>query len=1778
MHRILVISDADQLKETINQLKTSKTTTKGKLTRQRTYLSSCLDSASAIDFCEMEMRFKSLSEIHAAFSEIIDHLIAYTKVKTEQEAYERELEVFESEYFKLQGEFKKVLDINHKIEDKQNVLVLKTDNGENFALNQCGHSKQNHLPEIKLPKFDGKFDHWLQFRELFDSIVLKADTPLKPAEKIQYLLGSLPEDISRTFETIQYSEEGFNVIWSELKDRFENKVVLVDKLISEMFKVKPVPKDSPEDLRRLIDSFTFNLNQLKLLGQEVDKWDMLIINLVKHRLDEDLRKSWDRWVLRFKKEANQNQQQLPTWKNMKDFLQDQYQVLEQSQYKKRPQSTKVSDSKVTPFKPVRNFHSSQENSNPSYVIKCSICKENHKTFKCPELEKLKTPQEKLKKVNEFKLCHNCLKLGHSKSSCTNQGVCFYCKEKHHSILCFKGNKSKPNENESKSIIISGHTWFNSGSKQVFLSTAIVNIEDRYGNLHKCRALLDSGSQSCFVSKGLAAELQLKKRPANVSVLGLNQNPVSVDGSIVTTVSSRVNNFHDSFMFLVVPEITDVIPSQKISIDPKIQVPAYIADNLADPFFHVPAKIDMIIGAEYFYDLLKPKTYIVENTQMKLRESVLGWIVTGTFQQTQNSNTIRCNFSSSTILNNMERDLRKFLEVESCETTKKAPTEEDEYCEKLYQETTYQNEDGRFVVTLPLKPNVIHLGSNESSATKRLLYMENKLKNDPEKREMYQEFLDEYESLGHMVEDSEPKDSNQIQYYLPHHAVMKPDSTTTRLRVVFDGSAKSETGLSLNDCLYAGPFYQKDVVAHLLKSKKFQIVFCGDIAKMYRQFLVNPSQTSIQKIKYRRNPESQILSMRLLTLTYGTAPAGWLATRCLKELAIIHKDTHPEAAESIDEDINVDDVLTGSDSKEKAAKLLKDIITILSSAQLKLRKFVSNCPEILEDIPSEDRIEIDEESTIKTLGIVWNPLQDTLSINLKSFDTSQPVSKRIVLSESVQIFNPTGEFNPIVVKAKIFLQTVFNLKIDWDTNLPDPMSQEWNKFRLELCDLPKIQIPRFVLIENHTEIQLHGFCDASEKAYGACIYLRSYDGRNLKSALLFAKSRVAPLYKQTLARLELCAAELLATIFQKVEEVMGIQYSKRILWSDSTITLSWISTPSNRLNTYVANRVSRIQSLTKNCHWRHIKGTQNPADILSRGCSPTDLAESTIWWNGPSFLRQPETQWPEDSFKIIEAVPETKPTVIPAFIAKNEYSWLDKLASKWNSVRPLQRVVAYCNRFVLKFRSKFQKSKPLNFPEIPTGPLKVSELQNGLKIVIRHFQKREFTVEYLKLEKGQEIDPKSRLKSLSPFFDQKDKLIRVGGRLQNTDYSFAFKHQILLPDCQFTTNLLQDLHYECLHVGQKSLLSIVRHRFWPLRARDKIRHICRHCIQCFKVNPSEIQQFQGQLPKDRFAFIHAFLYSGVDCAGPVLIKSGTSRNAPSQKAFIVLFICLATKAIHLELATSMSTESFLAAIDRFFSTRGLSNKMYSDNGSNFIGAAREFRELQELLNSEDHKTKIETHCSNKFVEWKFIPPRAPQFGGIWESAVKLTKYHLARVLGNSLLTFEEYYTVLKKVEAILNSRPLTPESDDPTDLRVLTPGHFLIGRPLISKPEENIAEVPMYRLTRLRRLQSYSQQMWKRFSDEYVHQLQQMSKNFKHQITINKGDMVLLKDESPSTLDWVVGRITNTYPGKDGIVRVVDVKTAKGEFRRPVTKIAKLPLEATKDTSHFSPAEDVVNAD
>ncbi|XP_062538332.1 uncharacterized protein LOC134206617 [Armigeres subalbatus] len=1025
-------------------------------------------------------------------------------------------------------------------------------------------------------------------------------------------------------------------------------------------------------------------------------------------------------------------------------------------------------------------------------------------------------------------------------------------------------------------------------------------------------------------------------------------------------------------------------------------------------------------------------------------------------------------------------------------------------------------------------------------------------------------MDEYARLGHMRKVEDFAKETVKRCYLPHHPVVKEASTTTKVRVVFDASCKTSSGVSLNEALLVGPVVQDDLRSIILRSRTKQILLVSDVEKMFRQILITPTDRALQTILYRFTPDEEVAVYELNTVTYGTKSAPFLATRTLQQLATDEEVRYPLAAKAILEDVYMDDVITGVNDISTAISLRIQLTRIMESGGFRLRKWSCNVPAVLEGVPTEDLaiqdntgVDLDPEQSVKTLGLTWMPASDTLRFQFQvpPLDLGSPLTKRQILSLIATLFDPLGLIGATTVSAKIFMQLLWTLRdangdrLGWDQPVPSTVGEAWQKFHGKLDFLNQIRVDRCVLIPNAVSVELHCFSDASEKAYGGCIYVRSQDvNGTIHVRLLSSRSKVAPLRSQSIPRLELCGALLLSQMYETVRNSIKMPVPT-FFWTDSTCVLRWIAAPPTTWTTFVANRVAKIQTLTEGWNWKHVRGVDNPADLISRGMLPDEIVHNDLWWKGPNWLQNVPEMWPSETTEDSrEGEEERRRTAVVCTLSSvGEFN--DSYLSKFGSFTDLIRRAAYWLRLMKLLRSSKDKRHRSGF-------LSTSELKAAEHTIIRNIQREVFDEEIKALKKNESVSRKSPLRWFHPYVDEEG-IMRVGGRLKNSRESESTKHPAVLPARhQFTRMLLKHYHERLMHAGPQLLLGVVRLQYWPLGGRNVVRQIVHQCIRCFRTKPSTIQQFMGELPSSRVTVSRPFSKTGVDYFGPVYIRPAPRRAA--VKAYVSLFICMCTKAVHLELVSDLSTEKFLQALRRFVARRGRPSDIYSDNGTNFVGARNKLSELFKLMKDREHHDQITSELAGDGIQWHFNPPSAPHFGGLWEAAVRSAKTHLLKVIGENVIAAEDFGTLLSQVESCLNSRPLTPLSDDPDDLEPLTPAHFLVGSSLQAIPEVELLSIPSNRLNNYQFIQQKLQQFWVRWRQEYLCQLQARTKRWKPAITVQKGQLVVIRDENLPPIRWKMGRIVAVHPGDDNVVRVVTLKTAAGELKRPVEKICVLP--------------------
>lgn len=1584
-------------------------------------------------------------------------------------------------------------------------LFTKEKSIENEITNTYNNVK---LPTLDLPSFDGNITQWHAFEDSFKALIHDNKT-LTDVQKLYYLRSSLTGEALASIKDLSTTSVNYQVAFEIIKNRFSNKRKIIYSHVDTILNIKSL------NLRSLINTIDQHMRCLQSLEVPVEKWDAIIVPIVLSKLDTKLIREWELHI-----NSSIQKHSLPSYKQLIEYLLE------------RSSAYSFSSNRQITYQKTPKIVTALAKQRPQ-TQSCVFCKENHLIYGCKNFL-AKTPSERLKWVKETKMCINCLKVGHFIRDCTSQSRCKNCNSNHHSLLHINVDKYSKDNTSSDTLSVNCCTDV-SLLKESLLPTVEILIFDKNGCGHKARTLLDSASQSNFVKESFAKKIGLKFEPLNINITGINRGFTNVKYATDVIIGSKTNSFKKTLQTLILPNITDNLPQTTFNRT-SLKLPNYVTENLADDSFNISGQIDFLIGASVFWSLLEADRVVVNKSGVAAQKSKLGWIVSG---QIPSSISISTPKIRSTFCTNIE----KLWILDEFKEPKNLQSEDEKYCENIFNTTTKRDKSGRFIVRIPLKENHNNLGTTKDSAIKRFLSLEKRLDKDINVKSMYVNFMREYERLGHMsiVNDYS---INNIDYYLPHHHVIRNESITTKLRVVFDGSFKSSSGLSINDVQHVGPALQTDLFAILISFRQFNFVATADIEKMYRQILIDPSQRNLQKIVWRESPKDKLQSYTLNTVTYGTASAPYLAIRSIHEVANLAKNNFPEEAHLMKNNIYVDDLLIGANSIQKLETHCKNISHLFAKSGFKLHKWASNTKSLSKVNQTNNTINFNSDNT-KTLGIKYNPLTDNFNYDFKKINSIDRLTKRKIVSLTSTIFDPLGLLSPVVIIPKIIIQELWKSKLNWDQPAPKHAQDKWHQFVKELHSLKNLSIQRLIINPSYKRVELHGFADASIKAYGACIYLKSIlDNKKCQINLVCAKSRVAPLKQISLARLELCAAMLLAELVDRMKTILTISIDKYYLWSDSTIVLAWIRNPSYKWKTFVANRASEIQTITNIKDWRHVKSNENPADMISRGCTLKELQVSSLWWQGPTWLAE-ELNLNEPPIEM-KTIPEQKER-----ITLHATTITFDIFSKYSNFNTLINVVAYMFRFIHNCKNKSQKI---------ISELTINERRQAQLKLIKLCQIQMFNDEIIALQKNKQINKNSKILSLSPHLD-KDGLLRVGGRLNNANYSYNKIHQIILPHHRFTTTLLNYYHIINLHCGPLYLLNTIRNMYWPIAGKNLCKKIVHNCIRCYKLHPKSYNQFMGDLPENRITPSAPFLNTGVDYAGPVYTRDRRARGYKKFKSYICLFICLATKAIHLDLVSDLTAEAFLACLRRFISRRGKPKSIYSDNGTNFVAANRKIKEFYTLIKNE--ASNIVKMLSNEDIpiEWHFIPPRAPHFGGLWESNIKLVKSHLAKVVGENIFTFEELSTLLTQIEAVINSRPISPLSDDPRDLNPLTPAHFLIGRPLTALPTEYFTHTADTRLSAFQRMEKITQMFWKRWKHEYIHTLQTRKKwQTKNLRPIKSGMMVVLKEDLEHPMSWKLARIVELHPGNDNNVRVVTLKTANGLIKRNVTKICILPIE------------------
>jgi len=1715
--------------------------------------------------------YEDLPALARNFEDLLDkYLNSASKKPCEATVWEPWRVEFDEKYYEIKVTFNTLFPDN----SQSSSALSAVNEPQESALGSS--SERLPLPKLDIPTFSGSLSEWLAFYDLFTHLVHN-NQHLSGIEKFMYLRLSLKGDPLSLVSTLPLTSDNYKIAWESLKCNYEDPRLITSHYLNSLLNLPMAVNHNPASIKHLLKVIAETVGALVNLNHSVEEWSPLLIHIFQKSLDYQLRSQWERTLA---------DSRFPSYTLFVEFLKSQARIATgaaeaasqkdsrrgggppQLRPPSHPPPRQILLNSAPPSSPSHGLDSppsplataDQKRYTPTQHTpsapspNCPFCNkaDAHPRHSCAVFTD-SSPQVRKELTRKKGLCFNCLH-NHPVNSCKSKFNCRHCNKRHHTLLhdvaggasrdpatdqhhaslvtttlVTRASTTVASDDTNRLSSLVGNTSIPSKhSSHVLLSTALACYHPTSGEPQTLRLLLDCGSQATLITDDCVQRLNLKTTKVNVPLIGLGQCELGFVKGITTLHISSIRNPENVIELqpLIVPHITHYTPTPMLTS----HLTQSLGVELADEDHSAP--IDILLGADVFPFVLLGGRRVSDQKSPAALETIFGWVLMGRMgadsipRQTLHVQT-------------PEFDIKKFWEMEEPPTL---PGSEviDKRCEAFYIRTTHRNDSGRYVVALPFKSDPPIFKGTRQLAVNRLQSLEKRISKNPLLLSAYQEFMNDYLQQGHMEKITSPPSDNGAVYYIPHHCIIKPGSNPPKIRVVFDASMISSENPTLNSLLPSGSKLQQDISAILLSFRFHRYALTCDVKQMFRQILVRPTDQDYQRIVWRASPDAPIECYRLTTVTYGTTSAPFLALRTLQQLAEDEGHRFPRAAAALRSSTYIDDIVTGADSEDSVQALQQELTGLFNAGCFDLHKWLSNSERLMHSIPQHSQAGLSSWSVgseelvgSKILGLQWQPRSDTFHYQIDI--PLKPITKRSILSDLGRIYDPLGFLAPLTFQGKLLLQHLWLLSLDWDEHLPDTIVHQWEEFRKSLPLLSSLSIPRF--IPHSINVELHGFSDSSEKGYAAVVYLRTLNPDQSWSVyILMGKSKVAPLKRLSLPRLELAAALLLAklmrSIADRISEAVPIQQLHA--WTDSSVTLHWIKGSPHNWKTFVANRVSEIHRLVDPSIFRHVPGHENPADCGSRGTSPAELIHHPLWWTGPKWLQSGSSQWPVfPAPSPIDPDTDLEHKVQVLSLREPPEDWA--LLDRFSSLTKLQRVTAYCLRFISHAKNPRQKR---------TGPLSTDELSASLNKWILMVQTQAFAKVLNELRK-QSISS-SHLRSLNPFLDDAG-ILRVGGRIKYARTPYDQRHPILLPkDNKFTHLVIDHFHHLYLHPGLQSLHFLIKQRFWIIGAKRIIRQRIRQCHTCFRANPTPLAPLMGDLPAPRIQQVKPFAHTGVDYCGPFFITMSRSRGSKRLKSYVCLFVCFATKAVHLELVSDLSTPAFLAALRRFVARRGRCSNLYSDCGTNFIGAQRELAKLAEKAAMVEN------------ITWSFNPPSAPHMGGLWEAGVKSVKHHLARVIGEQLLTYEEFYTVLTQTEAVLNSRPLCPLSTDPNDLSALTPGHFLTLEPLTSLPEPDLTNdiIPVGQRWTL--LTKIHQDIWKAWHNEYLHTLQQRYKWQKGQDTLKVDQLVLIKEDCTPPLHWRMGRVIANHAGRDGITRVASVRTRSGVVQRPVRKLCPFP--------------------
>ena len=1610
------------------------------------------------------------------------------------------------------------------------------------------------LPRITLPKFSGSPGEWPKWYALFRTLV--HDQPLNSTQKMVHLQSAVAGPAQQIISGLLYEGRLYEDALRALEDRFgKNEDIVLENMKAIFRSPSPSSNQDLQGLERFHSAVHSAVTVLQNLEYDGDLHSTENLRRVVEKLPQDMKYAWsehavemeprrasltefDQWLA---KQVRITQKLASVTLTRQDRRQGGW-IPGPGAAQKAPRQKPVSETRAT---------LTTGTTSTSQTQYCVCCEGAHPLKECPAFQELDADR-RAQLVLRTGTCFVCLKRGHRIKTCAFKRDCGIdgCTMKHHQLLHGSKRVTSPaRDNEHR--VVAAVTERERISESVTLLQVVpvrVHTEDGYRDT---LALLDPGSQTSLVSDQLVRDANLTGDQQQLCIENVEGRGNTRRTTRVQLTLSPLCAGEDPHCKIFVPEAFSV---------PRVNVRVQEIPNKTrnwEKWRHLHGlqlpdctrgTVEILLGANVLEAVLQREARIGRAGEPVAVRTAFGWSLTGTIAGFTPAST-----NHRQVMFLLRQQVEEWWTTEAfgtrCDVNESSA--EDQRSIQILNNTVKRREN-RYESGLLWRNEDVKMPENQATAMGRLKKLEKSLMRDPKKAEAYGAAIRAYVDAGHArkLPREEAEKPHEKLWLLPHHAVVNPNKP--KLRVVFDAAA-SHLGVSLNSELMRGPDLLQNLVGILLRFRQEKVAIVADITQMFHQIQIREQDQPALSFLWRDLDSSREPDMyRMLVAIFGAKCSPAIANYVLQKTAEDGCSGTAEsliAKEAVSTSFYMDDFVKSEASVEAARIMKTEVTSLLAHGGFNLTKWVSSEKTVLSNVPDQERgaLKEDERSPgnpyCTVLGCKWIPEDDTISVKISRLTV--PATKRGVLKQAASVYDPLGMLTPFTLLAKKLIQDLWREQFDWDEPLIGDKLCSWIRWQEDLKYVEEVRIPRWYRAqgqESEAQYELHLFSDASEHAFGAIAYVRVLSHGSSYCQFVMARSRLAPLRQLSIVRLELQGAVLATRVATTIKKEIDYNFTRIFFWTDSRVVLQMLKNESRRYHTFVANRVSEIHESTSPEQWLHVPGTENPADLCSRGQSLSTLKEED-WWDGPSFLRHSEELWPpqSDAGELSADCKELKRPTVCALQAASRVQTQELPTdssipdpARFSSWLKFRRVVAWMQRFIKNARSKVSGTAGTS------GPLQSEEIEAAEFCILRAEQRKP------------RFSSPQHFSHLTPFLDSRG-LLRVGGRLGRAPLAEPTRHPVILQaDSEITRLIITDAHKRVLHSGLERTLCEVRTKYWVEKMRSTVKKQLQKCAFCRNRRATPQPPRMADLPEARFDMRRPFSTVGLDYLGPLTVK----KFRKTEKRYVLLLTCLATRAVHLEMTVSMDTECFLMALRRFIARRGKPQTIYSDNGTNIVGGERELRDQIERWN----QAHITDTLSQSNIKWVFLPPAAPHMGGSWERLVATVKRALRVVLGNQCVSEDVLLTALAEVEFMVNGRPLTYVSSDPQDEEPLTPNHFLLGASDAREglPPGVFNDRDLIGRRRWRQTQILADHLWTRWRREYLPFLADRKKWRQESRNLQEGDVVLMADTYNAPRgDWPLGRITRVFPGSDGRVRSAEVKTRSGTYTRPAHKLCLL---------------------